>query len=633
MASSPREQASAARWLDRVIAMLYVGTLGWVVWHFGGAAARPMALGFALAMAAVGLVWCRWWAVEPTGLPTGWWWPLPMLAYAGWHALSLSATPGRAMMETLHGAWGLAGYWIALHLVRLKEPRRWLFAGVGVLTLLLAGVAFYQRAVDAAWLPMGRTQAPQYLERSAGLLGSPNTLAAWLLLVIPPAWWLLGRNIRQRPRVALAAGVIAVAASATMVLTLSRGGWIALVLALVGWVIGGGRIPWFGRIGIGLGLIVLFVGGVSLAYHHSPPLRERVDAMIESRGERMRPAMWSIAWQLWQDSPWIGTGGGSYEALLDRHRPMGFRDSPTWAHNDYLNLLSDYGVIGFSLSWGVLVAGAGIVIWRRRETGAAARPGNGTRSWRIALLVGLGGLGLATAVDFHLRLPAILWLAGLILAEWLVGRQRGAPPPHGRDRGRGRRAVVPGAVGLAVLWLAGFAWPRYHAEALRFHGRELTNRLARTGPESPGQADLEPIREAFVKSTRLAPEHEKGWAELSMVQALYAHAEPDRSVEIGQEAEQSARRALALCDEDPMNWVRLGVALDLQGEWAQGGLAFGKAIRIAPTNARVWYYQAFHFSQKPHAHALARAALATCLRLDGRIMQAKALQAALERSR
>ncbi len=621
-----------------MIAGLLVATLGWVTWHLGGVMGESMGVGFALAMMMVPLVWARWLWLEPTGLPRGWWWPLPMVAYMGWHAWSLSATPGRATMEALHGLWGLAGYWVALHVVRLKEPRRWVGAGVGGLTLLLAVMAFYQRVVDPTWLPMGRVQGIYFQTRSSGLFGVPNTLAAWMLVVIPSAWWLVWRNSRQRPAWALAAGVVASAASAGLVLTLSRGGWLAMFLALVIWGVVGLSGGWRRRVSWAVLVLVLFGGALGWGYVKLPQLRDRLDTMVKFRGERTRPMMWEAAGKLWLDAPWWGTGGGSYHSLVDRHRPVGFRDAPQWAHNDYLNTLSDYGVVGMVLGWGIF----GWVVWqtqrrhreqRRREQAEKGRQASDS-AWKTAIGVGLCGGLLATAVDFHLHLPALLWLMILLLAEWTHGRRRGDPGPRKANvavssalRGSALLVVTVGALGLG--W---WSWPRFQAEALRFQAQEQIDGFAKRTPLAPSQADLAPVLEALVRATQLAPEHEAGWNQLAMAMALRAHAERAHTAQIGREAEAAARRALALSPEVAMHWVSLGVALDLQGKWAEAGLVFGRAIKMAPTNARVWFYQGFHFSHKTSTHALARAALATCLRLDGGIPQAKTLLSTLKRS-
>ena len=61
----------------------------------------------------------------------------------------------------------------------------------------------------------------------------------------------------------------------------------------------------------------------------------------------------------------MGKGGGSFDALLEKHRPEGLWETPKYAHNDYLNTLMEYGVIGWVLGFGVAI---GTIVWgvRRR---------------------------------------------------------------------------------------------------------------------------------------------------------------------------------------------------------------------------------------------------------------------------
>ena len=640
MAFPPRSTAALARTIDRVIAGLFVGTLAWVTWHLGGAMGQSMAWGFAVAMLALPLLWLRWLVWCPCGVPRGWWWPLPMLAYVGWHVVSLSATPGRAAMEGLHGLWMLLGFWIALHVVRLKEARTWVFIGVGAITLVAVALAFYQRAVDPAWLPMGRRQVAQYLSRSGGPFGAPNNFAAWLVLILPPAWWMTWREVRRQRGRAVFLGLVATAASAALVLTVSRGGWIALSVAGVVWALVGLGGSWGRRLTLSVGLLLFIVASVGAGYVALPTVKDRLDPMVTYRGERTRPFMWEAAWKLWQDHPIWGSGGGSYEVLFEEYRPLGFRDAPQSAHNDYLNILSDYGLVGFGLSWGI----AGVAFWciarehrttrhRHRDQG---RPDVPDDAWKTAVGIGLLAVLLATAVDFHLRIPAVTWLVALALAEWLGGRKRGDADP-GAAAGALSRGIGP-ALGVLTLSVAvaaasvGAAWPRYRASESRLHVGERIDALATRGAEKPNQRDLAPILALLQEAVELEPGHEENWAQLSMVLALQAHGQPERAGAIGEEAEIAARRALALSEDVAWHWVRLGVALDLQGRWSEAGLAFGRAVKLAPRNARVWFYQGFHFSLRPMTHALARSALATCLRLDGRIHQAEALRAELARS-
>src|SRR5690606_8895199 len=122
---------------------------------------------------------------------------------------------------------------------------------------------------------------------------------------------------------------------------------------------------------------------------------------------------------------------------------------------------------------------------------------------------------------------------------------------------------------------------------------------------------------------------DQAWSDLSYALAQGIRLELGDTAVAVVEAEAAARRAIALGGEVAEHWLRLGVALDVQNRWEEAGLAFGRAVTLAPTNAIVWYYQAYHFSLRPVARPFLRAALATCLRLDPYLPEGNALRAAL----
>src|SRR5690606_12022850 len=76
---------SADTMVDRAVAIALVVNLGWTTWHLGGFVGEAMAVSFPVLMLTLALVVVRWLVWRPTGLPVGWWWPLPMLAVVGSH--------------------------------------------------------------------------------------------------------------------------------------------------------------------------------------------------------------------------------------------------------------------------------------------------------------------------------------------------------------------------------------------------------------------------------------------------------------------------------------------------------------------------------------------------------------------
>ncbi len=156
------------------------------------------------------------------------------------------------------------------------------------------------------------------------------------------------------------------------------------------------------------------------AYRLAPNFPQRVDSFIEFKGERTRPEMWHIARELWRDRPLVGNGGGSYVSLMEKHRREGLWESAEYAHNDYLNLLSDYGAVGFIL----LIFPLGFTWWR----GLRSRPASGSElpissGEGRALAWGLAILAVSVVIDFHLQSPAAVLLAGTLLGL-MIGQSR-----------------------------------------------------------------------------------------------------------------------------------------------------------------------------------------------------------------
>jgi len=64
---------------------------------------------------------------------------------------------------------------------------RVLLVMLGLLGFVAVLLAAYQVFVQPDWLMLGRQQAEQFIGRASGPFGIPNSLAALLLLLLPPA--------------------------------------------------------------------------------------------------------------------------------------------------------------------------------------------------------------------------------------------------------------------------------------------------------------------------------------------------------------------------------------------------------------------------------------------------------------
>lgn len=623
---SSQPKASSAEW---AIVALVAAALGWTTYGLGGYVAETMTVTCVLVMAAFAVAHL---AAASGRVQRASWWVLPFLIYGAANVIWVTPMRWRGWLDWATWAHMAAIFWVTLNGVRTRRPRTALLASVGVIALGAVALGCYQRFLAPEWLPLGRSQTEQFFGRASAPFGSPNSLAGLMVLLTPPSAALaLRRGASAYERVVF--GWLTLLLATTLALTISRGGWMALTLALVAWPVwrAGGR--WRARsVGLALILLVGMAGTAWAVMRASPLAQRRVVALASDGGERSRPVMWRAAWEIFKVQPWLGSGAGSYSVMFEPHRSETEQKLPQWAHNDYLNTLSDYGVVGLALL-GLAVGGVASEARRARARESSA----GTRRHRHDVLefslvrqgvvVGLMAFGLHAFVDFHLKIPALGMTAAV-----LAGLLARAPQTNGviepaRQGWRGRAAVVGVILAGGAVALIAVAVPFYRAEALRFLERERLEKLGRTEREPRVILEAaERARDVFSRALMLDPRNGDAWADRAYSLTIIGHYRPEEQGALGKAAEADARAALALSSAVPEFWARLGVALDMQGRWNEAGDAFVEALNRAPLSGSLWFYQAYHLSLNRVTFPLARAAVATCLRLDPGNHQAEALR-------
>lgn len=287
----------------------------------------------------------------------------------------------------------------------------------------IAGYAVYQYLAHS---PFVWSYNALYSGRGTGTFISPNNLAGFLEMILPlaTAYVLTGR-ISPVMRIILAYAALVIAAG--LFVTFSRGGWAATglgVLALVGILIchRQHRLP-------ALLLLVLMIGGgtwITTKYlSHSTMFHQRVTRALEDNSPTadhldFRRDMWRVADEMWQANFWWGVGPAHYNYRFPAYRPERLQLQPDRAHNDYLNLLADWGTAGGLITLtGMTLFGAGL--WRTRKhvrrTEKAFSQGYSNRfAFFVGAATGLLALALHSAVDFNLHIPANALLGVTLLA-------------------------------------------------------------------------------------------------------------------------------------------------------------------------------------------------------------------------
>jgi O-antigen ligase len=168
-----------------------------------------------------------------------------------------------------------------------------------------------------------------------------------------------------------------------------------------------------GRAGWGIPLVsALLVVIYALAIGVTPAV-ERF-AKVWSDLETGRLPIWSAAVDMALDRPVFGHGWGSFDFLIDGYRiaPTGLDTS--YAHNDYLQVFAEAGIVGLAVvAWLLTLLG-------RRMLRAFSSPTiPEARFTLLWLSVGIVAALIHSIADFGLRIPGVAFMFTLLLAMFV----------------------------------------------------------------------------------------------------------------------------------------------------------------------------------------------------------------------
>jgi len=282
--------------------------------------------------------------------------------------------------------------------------------------------------------------------RAFGGFGQPNPFGAFMGLTLPLAigatlgagmhTWRLWRESAARALVgswvsltgvyAVGAGIIGVG----LIDSWSRGAWLGFAAAALTLVIFFPRRRWQGIALAAVGAAVLgfmMLTGLAPAslVARFTDFTQELTGYDDVRGQPIsdanyavleRLAHWQVALAIADDYPWLGVGFGNYEVAYPRYALMNWPLALGHAHNYYLNLLAETGVIGLSA---YLVAWGSIVVLTMR----ALRKHTG---FERGIALGLMGVWAHLAIhsvfdklyvnNLFLHIGAMLGLIGVLLA-------------------------------------------------------------------------------------------------------------------------------------------------------------------------------------------------------------------------
>jgi O-antigen ligase len=261
------------------------------------------------------------------------------------------------------------------------------------------GRTLWQRGIFGPFV--NRNHFAGFLEMGVGLTGG----------------LLIGRSVRREVMAIYAS--CALAMSAGIVLSASRGGMLALVAEVIFLAVI--AIPSFissrresrpgrrglilrtaGALVLGVAAIfgsMLLVGSEGLVQNISQTQSE-IEGELPASERYSRRDIWGATKQLIEDHPLLGVGLGAYQLAYTRYDRSSGAQRVEQSHNDYLQIVADAGLIGG------LIALVFLILLFARGFSAAQTRDNRRRSIVFGALTGCFAIAIHSFVEFNLQITS-----------------------------------------------------------------------------------------------------------------------------------------------------------------------------------------------------------------------------------
>jgi O-antigen ligase len=317
-------------------------------------------------------------------------------------------------------------FYLVIHTIRTRSQLRQLvYVIIGVAVFLSVFGLFKRFGVNPfPWWDYSELKySPDWLSAT---YANHNHMAGYLEMAIPLALALLLTGLR--PGTLFLLVYLSFLLLTTLVLTLSRGGWIGCLAGLSFMAIALLTSPRFERKRL-LGAIAVGALVVALVALVSTPVVERVLTIAEedqAASLSSRVIVWNGIYKMIPERPFLGTGPGTFATVFTQYQPPGLNARFFMADNDYLQFISEVGL--------PLIA---IIIWMiialyRKGFKKLKNPSRLSRWMTLGAMAGLTAILVHSISDFNLHIPANAILF-VVLAAIVV-----APLPVSSDHDKTR---------------------------------------------------------------------------------------------------------------------------------------------------------------------------------------------------
>lgn len=433
-----------------------------------------------------------------------------------------------------------------------------------------------------------------YTSRASGTFVNPNHFAAFLSVVLGI---LLARLVLHRPAIKAAFGtyagpkifegyVVLVTVTA-IVLSGSRGSWVALGIMLVAFILWAwfpGAVSRWVVVGLGVSLLL----GMLVVFN-APSARERIANVIALPGEEadgeikvrdatlgMRTLMWTASTKMLAERPVFGVGPGTWEWFHLPHRDPRLQTHARHAHSDMLQLAAEYGLLGLALVVWFFAA----YFWHVVRLSSAANYSD-QRAFAVGSGLAVGIVLLHSMVDYHFHVPAIALMVIIVIGLG-VAMERG--DRHSIRTGLSRRMRMTLGCGL-IVFAAALSWAGVRLVGA-YRAVAVAEELRQSGDHDEAMSYYQ---RALARDPRLYAAH-RGVGDVYLElarQSAPGTAGASIRAELAHRAIEAYRRSEALNRWDPQLYAGLGDACRLIEDLPAAKEAWHRALVLDPENGEL----------------------------------------------
>ena len=424
-----------------------------------------------------------------------------------------------------------------------------------------------------------------YHHRGSGTFINPNNLAAYLAMLAPLglAYTLTSR---QHYLGKILCGYASLVIFAGLVSTFSRYGWIASGVGLIVFF----AILLRNRDYRLQGLLTLgaFLAIVTVFAIFAQPGRGQTGILTRAAEvEDVRFKVWPAATAIWKENVLLGAGPGHFDHRFRQHRPEALQARPDRVHNDYLNTLADWGLIGGIFLLAILGIFAAETLRTWRYVKRAPNDLTTKRSNKSAFVLG-GSLGLLAFLvhsifDFNMHIPANAILA-VTIAALVAGHFRFASEGYWHTVRWPLRIPVALILGAGIFFLTKLALT--HTSEARW-----ISRATAAPPNSPSYIN------ALEKAFEADPKNFETAYSIGEALRLQSWQGEEGFRDIAVNAIDWFKRAAALNPYDPYPLLREGMCLHWLGRHEQAAPLFDRALALDPDSYYTHAHLGWHYTQ------------------------------------